>query len=396
VVTAADTVQAAHFAVAIARAASASRRVALGDLAGDVAPVYALAGGEDAAGLADCFRDGLALTEVARPVPDQPSLFVLPSGARVRTEPALDDPDRWARLIAGFGEAGGLLVLVVADSSRLLYTLGGAGAVLIYAGPTTMAPEGISLAATVGVARQAPKARREGFRGWHVGVAAAATVVLTGGAAVAWTRFLHAPDGRVVLPAPKPPKGNSGPRTPDRVDTIALRERLGAADSARSAPFAIEVMAASTSSMANSVLSAPAHPERIPAATVAVVAVRRGAQGMARWHEAMFGAWRSAREADSALAAVRRDGVFGKELGAVVRVPYAILLADSVSRERARAVTEVWRAKGMMAYALTQDDGSARVYAGAFETVAQGMTMASMVRAAGGAPILAYRTGRPD
>jgi hypothetical protein len=57
---------------------------------------------------------------------------------------------------------------------------------------------------------------------------------------------------------------------------------------------------------------------------------------------------------------------------------------------------DVWRAKGVVPYALTQDDGTVRVYAGAFETVAQAVTMAAMVRAAGGGPVVAYRTGRPD
>ena len=77
-------------------------------------------------------------------------------------------------------------------------------------------------------------------------------------------------------------------------------------------------------------------------------------------------------------------------------IPYALLLADSASHERTRAVMEVWRAKGLVPYALTQDDGSVRVYAGAFGTVAQGATMAALVHNAGGTPIVAYRTGRPD
>ena len=57
---------------------------------------------------------------------------------------------------------------------------------------------------------------------------------------------------------------------------------------------------------------------------------------------------------------------------------------------------DVWRAKGVAPYALRQDAGTLRVYAGAFETVAQAITMTALVQAAGGAPVVAYRTGRPD
>ena len=85
-----------------------------------------------------------------------------------------------------------------------------------------------------------------------------------------------------------------------------------------------------------------------------------------------------------------------KEAGAAVRVPYALLLADSASGERAAAVRAVWQAKGVAAYTLRQANGSARVYAGAFQTLAQGVTMAQVVRDAGGVPVMAYRTGRPD
>ncbi len=93
---------------------------------------------------------------------------------------------------------------------------------------------------------------------------------------------------------------------------------------------------------------------------------------------------------------MRRQRVVEREGGIVVRAPYAMLLADSASHERARAVLEVWRAKGLAPYALTQDDGTVRVYAGAFETVAQSVTMAAIVHDAGGTPMVAYRTGRPD
>ena len=47
---------AARVALGIARVVSEHRHVALGDLTGDAAPLYAVAGGEDAFGLSDCLR----------------------------------------------------------------------------------------------------------------------------------------------------------------------------------------------------------------------------------------------------------------------------------------------------------------------------------------------------
>ena len=49
-------------------------------------------------------------------------------------------------------------------------------------------------------------------------------------------------------------------------------------------------------------------------------------------------------------------------------------------------------AAGIAAYALIQDDGSIRLYAGAFETPAQAArSLAASVRDAGTAPAVAYQ-----
>jgi hypothetical protein len=402
VVAGPDTDRSAAFAVAIARAASALRRVALGDLVGDAAPIYALAGGEDAPGITDCFRDGLALTEVARPVAEVPSLFVLPSGPRVRTDDALASPERWGRLVRGFGEAGGLLILVAPDASRLLPTLGEAGAVLLYTGASDNAPAGIPLAATIGAAllpsRQKPS-RAGGFAGWQLAAAALGAIAIGGVGAVTWTRAANRPDGAVIvaptrraeIPADSTARGTAA-------RTMEIVERASPSDLSRTAPFAIQLVAANTASNANSLLADALSEGALPASTVSVVSLRSGsgAGRTAQWHKVMIGAWRDARTADSALAELRRNGVVRPGEGAVVRALYGVLLADSASPERARAVMDVWRAKGVTPYALRQDEGTVRVYTGAFETVAQAITMTALVQAAGGAPVVAYRTGRPD
>ena len=408
VVAAADPQHAAQFAVAIAKSASAGRRVALADLVGDLGAVYALAGGEDAAGLTECFRDNLALSEVARPVEGNTSLFVLPAGSNVRFEQSVLDPERWARLIRGFGEAGGLLIAVCADSSPVLRTLGEAGAHLIYAGGHASAPAGVPLLATVGaVLAPPPRTRVPGapgtMPGWVVAVATVLAVILAGAGANAWVRHTNAPDGQVLLkPArrvgdgARDPAAPGVPGVPAVADTVSLVEQLTPEDSAAAAEFAVEVVAANTASNANSLLADAQKKGTRPAATISIIPVRSGVSRTARWHKVMFGAWRSARSADSALRVLRDDGVVRRDAGAVIRAPFGLLLAEGASPERARAVMDVWRAKGVAPYALAQEDGTVRVYAGAFETVAQAVTMAAMVREAGGVPIVAYRTGRSD
>lgn len=393
-----DPAHAATLAVAVARAAAGERRVALGDLAGDLAAIYALAGGEDAPGLAQCFRDGLTMNDIARPAPDIPGLFILPAGDGVRTEPALASAERWTRLIRGFGEAGGLLILVVPERSPLVGVLGDAGAVLLYAGPATSAPRAAPLTATIGAAIPAPprRPRPDGVRSWQAALAIVAAIAIGGWGAVTFVTAANTPDGIVIVaPTLRLGADGTGANSTAETDTVTIIERVRAEDSISLAPFAIEVVASNTASNANSLLRDAEDDGALPAATISVVTVPGGSTRVARWHKVMFGAWRDLKEADSAIAVLRRRGVVGESGGAVVRAPYAVLLADSTSTERARAVADVWRAKGVTPYAMAQDDGTTRLYAGAFETVAQAVTMAAMVRAAGGPAIVAFRTGRP-
>jgi hypothetical protein len=51
-------------------------------------------------------------------------------------------------------------------------------------------------------------------------------------------------------------------------------------------------------------------------------------------------------------------------------------------------------ARGIPAYALLQDDGSATIYAGAFDSAEQAALLIPSLRAAGIEPTLSYRLGR--
>ena len=114
---------AARVALGIARAESDRRHVALGDLTGDAAPLYAVAGGEDAFGLSDCLRQGLPLNDIARPAPDRESLFILPAGSPPVACEEILAHERWPRLVNGFTKVGALLVLVAPPDAPGLESL---------------------------------------------------------------------------------------------------------------------------------------------------------------------------------------------------------------------------------------------------------------------------------
>ncbi|GAC1464415.1 MAG: hypothetical protein PVSMB8_16900 [Vulcanimicrobiaceae bacterium] len=77
----------------------------------------------------------------------------------------------------------------------------------------------------------------------------------------------------------------------------------------------------------------------------------------------------------------------------MVRVPFALLIADHVNGDSSESRVRAFLARGLPAYALRQLDGSARLYAGAFATPAQSWLLAQSLRLAGFTPTVAFRTG---
>jgi hypothetical protein len=98
-------------ALGVARAQSGRRRVALGDLLGDAAPIQQLLNTEDPHGLSDSFVYGVSLNKIAQAVPQYGDLYVLPSGSEVPIYEEIFTNSRWRRLAAGFRETGALLVV---------------------------------------------------------------------------------------------------------------------------------------------------------------------------------------------------------------------------------------------------------------------------------------------
>lgn len=400
VIVGADAEAAARVAIGLARAAVLERRVAIADLAGESPSLRALAGQDDGVGITDSFRDGTSLNAAARPAADgTPSLFMLPCGGDVPVPEDVFRSERWGRLAAGFAEAGALLLLVAkADSPGLDALVPQAdGAVAV---GDAMLPLEWRVLAQAGdrtpvVSRETEPARvRRAVRpaGPLRVVGAVLTVAaVVAGATLLWQRWETATRG--PRPVAAPAASSEGavalavPLAP--ADTVTVVGPVNPSDSAIAAQFAVELVATNTVAGANSWLRERG--DRLSAVTVSPVLLGAGRM---RWHKVLAGAWRERMSADSMLAALRNDGVLRAEAGLVVRAPVALLLEAGVLRGAAPAQVAGLVARGVPAYALLQDDGSVRLFAGAFETAAAAVLLSADLRAKGLAPRVAYRTGR--
>jgi hypothetical protein len=393
----------ARVALGIARAESERRHVALGDLVGDLAPLYAVAGGEDAFGLSDCLRQGLPLNDIARPAPDRDSLFILPAGSPPVACEEILGHERWPKLVNGFAKQGALLLLVVPPGAAGFDALAGAtrGIVLVDS-PAARARNFpiLAMVAAPGPARRSAPTPQNDRQPRRIGVLAV-VVALMVLAAVAWAlraRIRSALDARTAkhgaaqasaVRAAAADAQAAAPASPR--DTVRLTDPVNPADTSSTSPFAVEVMAANTVAGANSYLSDHQRSTTLRGATVSPVIVG-GSTSV--WYKVTVGAWHERADADSVLAVLRHDGLVRGGEGRVVKVPYALVIADKIDRSRAPDLHDSWVRRGFNPYLLVQDDGALRMLAGAFETAAQAAPLASALRAAGVAPVLAYRTGR--
>lgn len=411
----------ARVAIGLAHEWRARKGVAIGDLTGFAFPLYELAGGEDAAGLTDCFRDDLSLNDIARPAPSVEGLFVLPAGTPPLATEAFLRSERWDKLIGGFAQAGGLFLLIAplgaAGLDHLVSLTGGVIAVDVpvnrrqayplLGAAEAPAPEtapdtgwgaaaleragfasGVGRAGRTSTGRSRPAVRRLGALLGALGV-----LVAAGWGAIAW-RARHAPPAllkpRSTAPAPGKPDTTLAQLVVPKADTIPLNEPAAGADSLLGAPYAVNVVAANTVAGANSVLRDGEKAILLPAVTVSPVTLGGGTI----WYQVIIGAYATRADADDMLQLLRRKGVVRTDGGVVVRLPFGLLVADGLSASEAHAVVTEWRGKEIMAYALLQADGRARVLAGAFETPAQAAPLAAQLRRAGVPATVVYRLGR--
>jgi hypothetical protein len=406
VVIGADPVATGRVAIGLARSQAMRRRVAVGDLFAESPPIQELVTGDDPHGLVDSFLYGVSISKIAYAVPDAGQLFVMPSGTEAPTYEEILPHPRWQRLAAGFREVGALLVLAAPASAPHIEDLVAAvdGAVLV----GEAAPRQLPLAALIGTVRE-PKAP-------PVEAAAAVaptpwfkrrlplipgvilTLVLVAIALwLAYRPLSHAgkpskgpnPDTSKALGAVLPTGAERDPGADTVVAgaSFASQHAINPEDSANAAAFAVELLAANT--QAGAILKLQQDGKNLPAATFAPVLIQN-----ARWFKVIAGAFTRRESADSLLVALRRRRVLDAGSGVVVRLPLAFLIDSGVPPGAVSGMVATYADRGQPVYALRQTNGSAWLFAGAFESLAQSNLYAESLRASGITPVLVYRKGR--
>ena len=428
VIASTDVHVAASFAIGVARAQGAKRRVAIADLVGELPALEALNRSDDPHGISDSFLYGVSLNKIARPVNDAGTVFVMPSGTEAVAHEAVYSNERWRRLAAGFHQVGALLIVVAVPGTPGFADLCAYMGALMPVGERVFPmPTGVPIIAPPAPpappppppppAEKAARAREaavETSSGQRRKLYAA--LVALGAVAVAVGAFW--PQIAAKLPAPvmallKRPAADTTTMLvkPTPMDTartgdsalldsakrVALASALSdsarpvgptlsavnPADSASAARYAIFYTQANTRADA-------LKDERLKAQPA--LAVSPVLLDGTEWYRVFIGASPDAESANMLLAQLRTAKVVGG--GNVASVPYALRLEGDVTAQQVTARITVYQQRGILAYALQQTNGKAILYTGAFESPAQATTLADSLRARGVTPVLAFRTGR--
>jgi SPOR domain len=438
VLTGPDPVATAKVALGIGRSQSRTRRVAIGDLIGDVEPLQRLVTGDDPHGIVDSFLYGVSLNKIARQVDDSGMLFIMPSGTEPVVTADIIRNDRWTRLSAGFREVGALLILVTQSDSEGVrelaaqldgaLTVGDASAANI---PQEMIRGAVDAAApitmpnappvpSISFDRPAPSLKPtpimlptqehvtdtrafnpfpEPDAGQRKKFAAVAVLVTMIGAWFAMGRpgmaksDAPATPAPVVAPAdtasPVAPTDSAGSTVSRQADSVSALQPANPQDSAKAAAYGVVVVA--TNDEAQALARWADLGLNLPAGTVTMVRIR-GERG--RFFQMQAGAYAKASQADSLLKALRSSGKLQPDAGRMVATPFALMLEAKVSRRAAQNVADGYGQRQIAAYALLQPDGSATIFVGAFEAADQAAPLMNELKAKGVSSTLYYRTGR--
>lgn len=393
VVTSDDVSAAGHAAIGIALAESAQRLVMVADLGGETLPLQSLVRDDDSHGIFDSFEFGTSFVRIAREVEGAKNFYVMPSGTESAAVESIISSPRWRGFASEFANADELLLLVVRSDAPGLDELVSQvdGVVLVglqrlesapnasilakIPHPTVVPPPKIDIAPRRG---QTASLRNAGF---------AAAALLAAGILGGALLF------RKPSSDPQPALTNADSATADTVRRAP--PAIAAAnpgDSASATAFSVEILASNTLESAN--FEIQRYGSVMPAATISLVPI---GDTEATWYKVHAGAYSDSAEAGRLLATLRRRRIVADSAGSVVRTPLALLI-DSIPSQggmtsRIRDRIQTLAARDVIAYALLQRDGSARIYAGAFERPAQSSLATTALRVAGLAPVLAYRTG---
>lgn len=405
-----DAVATARAALDLARTEAQRRPVTVIDLIGDAPPLREVLLTDDAHGVADCFAYGVSFAAVSRPTTADPHVSVIPSGSEPLIGADTLQSARWDRLIAQARERGTVLVFAAlagrpgldALVARVDRVIQGVPDTAMRAAP--ISPPAATMAGAGPRARAAADASRARRSiGLVAGMAAGLLVVAT--AVWLFRRPAGARAGSAALAA----AGTTATRdtltstaqlaTPTRGSAGASGSLGGMAvvdpqDSIAAAAFAIRI---GTYPSYEAALRMLRREVRRGAATITPLAPEgkagsNAADARPQAFVVYVAAARTAGALDTAARAWLRAGGFAG--GVVTHTPYALRLTDRVGPDSALRATVAWRARGIPAYALNDESGGARVYAGAFVSIDQAAALAASLHAIGLTPVLAYRVGQ--
>jgi hypothetical protein len=409
-------------ALGVARAQARHRRVALGDLLGDAEPIQQLLNGGDPHGLADSFVYGVSLNKIAHAVPQYGELYVLPSGSEVPAYEDIFTNARWKRLAAGFKETGALLVVAApASAAHVADVVGLADGAVLVGGATAAGVEDGKVLGRVAAdaepkrpadvvipasAQPEPETTPElpprGGRwsritsspGAVLGIGLTLVLVILG----IWfaTRPLASGNGPLWLRRSRGASGAAAGGAVPALDSLggdstavrggSLLAPANVADSVGVAPYAVVIARFNTLSGAQAWLQSQA--KGLPSPTFVPVRIRGET-----WYAALVGSYATRGEADSLLGVLSAQGLSRADSNNIVRAPFAFLV-DSVGADAVPGLLKYFADRGQPVYALRQPNGSARLYAGAFESPAQASLYVDAIRTSGLRPVLVYRIGR--
>ena len=394
-----DPIATASVALGIARAQAAHRRVAVGDLIGDVAPIRELVTDDDPHGLTDAFLYGVSLNKIARQIDTIGNLHVLPSGSDQVVQEEILRSDRWRRLASSFHEAGALLLIAIPAAvpgvEDLIRMLDG---VVVVGDATSPVPSARVFAEVSSATRRSPPraaVRTSGApaaeprRRWIVpvaGVAAAAAIAVM--------------LGRLYLTRPQPPvtvlrrdsaaASDSLASASPAIDSSPPLVVMDPADSAFASRFAVQIAMVDTEDGA--ALRIRSGGGDFPVGTYAPVS--RGAD-RGTWYKVVTGAYVDRAKADQLLGFLRQRGLVPQGWGTVIRAPFGLQVATAPTQAQAAPIIADFQSRNVPVYGLLQRDGSVRVYAGAFETPDEAAPLKSALMSTKNIDAtLAYRVGR--
>jgi len=408
----------AQVAIGIARQQARRRRVVIADLLGDAPALTSMIPAGDAHGLADVFEFGLKLDRIARRVPDEPDLYVLPTGTFITDYAEIMANRKWTKLANSFKDEGGLLIVVadIGNAGIEALVLQLEGAVVV----GDMAPARLPAARVLGTVRgphAEPLALKplepttrpkkyvvEGASSfWKTGAWFGATLTVLIAVLGLWFAYrpfaksdwaptwLRYPPGSPADSLLNLIRGfdTAGVLT-DTTSTLATARGLGlltAKDSAAVAPYGIVIITFNTH--AGALLELTRNGATLRAGTFTPILIRE-----TPWFRVVAGAYPDSASAAALLDTLRARGSSDAGRAVIERFPYALLVERDVPDAAVASRVSVYRTRGLPVYALLQADGTARLFAGAFKEPAEATLLYDALKTSGIQTSLVYRTGR--